>query len=70
MTDKVDQPMTLDEDALRAIDDLLGAANAALHVLHMTAIRDGFDPYWTSGGGFETEKALRAAFEKVTPYFR
>ena len=70
MTDKIDLPTTLDEEAMKAIDDLLGAANAALHVLHMTAIRDGFDPYWTTGGGFETEKALRAAFEKVTPYFR
>ncbi len=70
MTDKVALPTTLDEDAMKAIDDLLGAANAALHVLHMTAIRDGFDPYWTTGGGFETEKALRAAFERVTPYFR
>ena len=70
MTDKIDLPTTLDEEAMKAIDDLLGAANAALHVLHMTAIRDGFDPYWTTGGGFETEKALCAAFEQVTPYFR
>lgn len=53
------------QDVLEALDDLEAAARAALHVLQATAIRDGNDLYWESGGGFETTKALRAAIGRA-----
>ncbi len=56
------------QDVLENLDVLMAVPWTALHVLQVTAIRNGDNAYWRSDGGFETTKALRAALDPATPH--